>query len=169
MQKADPKVKRRMSSNRHDSQIPFNRPAISGRELDYVAEAITSSGIESDGKFTQACVALLEQRLGLSKVLLTASCTSALEIAADLCDLEPGDEVIMPSFTFVSTANAFVRAGATPVFVDIREDTFNLDEDLIEAAITPRTKAIVPVHYAGGRVRYGPNHEHRGRSRFVRY
>jgi dTDP-4-amino-4,6-dideoxygalactose transaminase len=138
-----------MSGNERDGPIAFNRPEITGRELRYISDAITSSGIGSDGKYTRACSELLEQRLGLHRVMLTTSCTSALEMAAILCGLRPGDEVIMPSFTFVSTASAFVRVGAVPIFVDIREDTLNIDASLIEAAITPRTKAIVPVHYAG--------------------
>jgi dTDP-4-amino-4,6-dideoxygalactose transaminase len=129
--------------------IPFNRPFIAGKELYYIAQAVTYGNIAGDGHFTQACSRLLEERFGIHKVLLTPSCTAALEMAAMLLDLGPGDEVIMPSYTFVSTANAVVRLGARPVFVDIRPDTLNLDERLIEAAITPRTKAIIPVHYAG--------------------
>jgi dTDP-4-amino-4,6-dideoxygalactose transaminase len=129
--------------------IPFNRPFIAGKELYYIAQAVTYGNIAGDGHFTQACCRLLEERFEIHKVLLTPSCTAALEIAAMLLDLGPGDEVIMPSYTFVSTANAVVRLGARPVFVDIRPDTLNLDERLIEAAITPRTKAIFPVHYAG--------------------
>jgi dTDP-4-amino-4,6-dideoxygalactose transaminase len=129
--------------------IPFNKPFVAGKELYYIAQAITLGHLAADGYFTQQCSRLLEKRGGIPKVLLTPSCTAALEMAAMLCDLGPGDEVILPSFTFVSTANAFVRLGARPVFVDIRPDTLNLDENLIEAAITPRTKAIFPVHYAG--------------------
>lgn len=132
-----------------ESPIPFNKPFIAGRELFYIAQAVTLGNISGDGSFTQKCSRLLEQRFGIGKVLLTPSCTAALEMAAMLCELGPGDEVILPSFTFVSTANAFVRLGATPVFVDIRPDTLNLDDSLVEAAITPRTKAICPVHYAG--------------------
>ena len=131
------------------SHIPFNKPFIAGKELYYIAQAITSGRLAADGYFTKSCSRILEERLGIHKVLMTPSCTAALEIAATLCDLGPGDEVILPSFTFVSTANAFVRLGAQPVFVDIRPDTLNLNENLIEAAITPRTKAIFPVHYAG--------------------
>jgi dTDP-4-amino-4,6-dideoxygalactose transaminase len=131
------------------SAIPFNRPFIAGKELYYIAQAVTYGNIAGDGFFTQACCRLLEERFGIHKVLLTPSCTAALEMAAMLLDLRPGDEVIMPSFTFVSTANAVVRLGASPVFVDVRPDTLNLDERLVEAAITPRTKAIFPVHYAG--------------------
>ncbi len=129
--------------------IGFNRPAITGRELDYMREALERAHISGDGHFTGRCHAWLEERLGAPKVLLTNSCTAALEMAALLCDLGPGDEVIMPSFTFVSTANAVALRGAVPVFVDVRADTLNIDEELIEAAITPRTRAIFVVHYAG--------------------
>ena len=129
--------------------IPFNKPFIAGKELYYIAQAVTFGNIGGDGHFTQQCARFLEQQFGISKVLLTPSCTAALEMAAMLCELGPGDEVILPSFTFVSTANAFVRLGARPVFVDIRPDTLNIDEKRIERAITPRTKAIFPVHYAG--------------------
>ena len=129
--------------------IPFNRPYATGKELVYQAEAIHNSHLSGDGAFTKRCHQWIEQRTGCAKALLTHSCTSALDMAALLLNLESGDEVIMPSYTFVSTANAFVLRGAVPVFVDIREDTLNLDEQLIEAAITPRTKAISPVHYAG--------------------
>jgi dTDP-4-amino-4,6-dideoxygalactose transaminase len=129
--------------------IPFNRPYATGNELAYITEAQRRKHLSGDGAFTKRCHAWIEQRTGCAKALLTQSCTSALDLAALLLKLEPGDEVIMPSFTFVSTANAFVLRGAVPVFVDIREDTLNLDERLIEAAITPRTRAIVPVHYAG--------------------
>lgn len=131
------------------TQIPFNKPFIAGKELYYIAQAVTLGNIGGDGTFTRSCSELMQQRFGIDKILMTPSCTAALEMAAVLCDLGPGDEVIMPSFTFVSTANAFVRLGAKPVFVDIRPDTLNLDDALIEDAITPRTKAIVPVHYAG--------------------
>src|ERR1700754_2423758 len=130
-------------------RIPFNRPYATGNELAYLTEAHRQGHLSGDGPFTRRCHQWLEQLTGCAKALLTQSCTSALDLAALLLDLEPGDEVIMPSFTFVSTANAFVLRGAVPVFVDIREDTLNLDEKLIEAAITPRTRAIVPVHYAG--------------------
>lgn len=129
--------------------IPFNRPYMTGRELDYIAEAHANGHLAGDGVFTKRCHAWLERTTGASRALLTHSCTAALEMAALLLDLEPGDEVIMPSFTFVSTANAFVLRGAVPVFVDIRADTLNIDERLIEAAITPRTRAICVVHYAG--------------------
>lgn len=129
--------------------IPFNQPHATGNELAYLTEAQRQGHLSGDGSFTRRCHQWIEQRTGCVKALLTQSCTSALELAALLLDLKPGDEVIMPSFTFVSTANAFVLRGAVPVFVDIREDTLNLDEKQIEAAITPRTRAIVPVHYAG--------------------
>jgi dTDP-4-amino-4,6-dideoxygalactose transaminase len=129
--------------------IPFNKPYMTGRELEYIGEAHRNGVLAGDGIFTKRCQQWIEQRTGCSKALLTHSCTAALEMAALLLDIQPGDEVIMPSYTFVSTANAFVLRGATPVFVDVREDTFNLDERLVEAAITERTRAIVPVHYAG--------------------
>jgi dTDP-4-amino-4,6-dideoxygalactose transaminase len=129
--------------------IPFNRPYLVGKELEYIAEAHANGQLSGDGSFTRRCHAWLEQKTGARKALLTHSCTAALEMAAILLDLAPGDEVIMPSFTFVSTANAFVLRGAVPVFVDIRPDTLNIDETLIEQAITPRTKAICVVHYAG--------------------
>ncbi|MEO6967155.1 MAG: dTDP-4-amino-4,6-dideoxygalactose transaminase [Rhodanobacteraceae bacterium] len=130
-------------------RIPFNKPYMTGRELEYIAQAHANGHLSGDGPFTKRCHAWLEQRIGCKKALLTHSCTAALEMAAILLDLQPGDEVIIPSFTFVSTANAFVLRGAVPVFVDIRPDTLNLDETLIEAAITPKTKAICVVHYAG--------------------
>jgi dTDP-4-amino-4,6-dideoxygalactose transaminase len=130
-------------------RIPFNRPFIAGKELFYIAQAVTSGKIAGDGHFTKACAELLEREYGIQKVLLTPSCTAALEMAAILCNLEPGDEVILPSYTFVSTANAVCRLGCKPVFVDIRPDTLNLNEELIEDAITPRTKVLLPVHYAG--------------------
>lgn len=129
--------------------IPFNFPYMTGKELYYIAQAHFNGRLAGDGPFTQRCHAWLEAYSGASKCLLTHSCTAALEMAALLMDIQPGDEIIMPSYTFVSTANAFALRGGVPVFVDIREDTLNLDERLIEAAITPRTKAIVPVHYAG--------------------
>jgi dTDP-4-amino-4,6-dideoxygalactose transaminase len=129
--------------------IPFNRPYATGQELAYQGEALGNSHLSGDGAFTKRCHQWIEQRTGCARALLTHSCTSALDMAALLLDLKSGDEVIMPSFTFVSTANAFVLRGAVPVFVDIRGDTLNLDESLIEAAITPRTRAIAPVHYAG--------------------
>jgi dTDP-4-amino-4,6-dideoxygalactose transaminase len=129
--------------------IPFNLPYATGNELVYAAEAQRNFHLSGDGPFTRRCHQWLEERTGCVKALLTHSCTSALDLAALLLNIEPGDEVILPSYTFVSTANAFVLRGAVPVFVDIREDTLNLDERLIEAAVTPRTRAIVPVHYAG--------------------
>jgi dTDP-4-amino-4,6-dideoxygalactose transaminase len=129
--------------------IPFNKPHLGGKELWNIAQAHAQGQMAGDGSFTRQCQTWLEQRSGCRKALLTHSCTAALEMAAILADLQPGDEVIMPSYTFVSTANAFVLRGAVPVFIDIRPDTLNLDERKIEAAITPRTRAIVPVHYAG--------------------
>jgi dTDP-4-amino-4,6-dideoxygalactose transaminase len=130
-------------------RIPFNRPFTVGGELENIAQAVREGHLSGDGPFTRRCHRWLEERLGAKRALLTHSCTAALEMAAILCELAPGDEVIMPSFTFVSTANAFVLRGAVPVFVDIRPDTLNLDERLVERALTPRTRAIVPVHYAG--------------------
>ncbi len=132
-----------------NEKIPFNEPYMTGKELYYIAQAKFGSMLAGDGPFTKRCHAWLEGKTGSSKALLTHSCTAALEMSALLLDIQSGDEIIMPSYTFVSTANAFVLRGAVPVFVDIREDTLNLDERLIEAAITPRTRAIVPVHYAG--------------------
>ncbi|UVL89034.1 dTDP-4-amino-4,6-dideoxygalactose transaminase [Pseudomonas sichuanensis] len=132
-----------------DKAITFNQPHMTGKELYYIAEAKFGNMLAGDGPFTKRCHNWLEQNSGCSKALLTHSCTAALEMAALLLDIQPGDEIIMPSYTFVSTANAFVLRGGIPVFVDIREDTLNLDENLIEAAITPRTRSIVPVHYAG--------------------
>lgn len=129
--------------------IPFNKPYMTGRELWYIAQAHAKGHLSGDGMFTQKCNEWLEAKTGANKALLTHSCTAALEMAALLADIAPGDEVIMPSFTFVSTANAFVLRGAVPVFIDIRPDTLNMDETKIEQAITTRTKAIVPVHYAG--------------------
>jgi len=129
--------------------IPFNKPYMTGDELRYIRQAHRHGQLAGDGPFTRRCQQWLEQYTGCEKALLTHSCTAALEMAALLLDLQPGDEVIMPSYTFVSTANAFVLRGAVPVFVDIREDTLNMDEDLIEAAITDKTRAIVVVHYAG--------------------
>jgi dTDP-4-amino-4,6-dideoxygalactose transaminase len=130
-------------------RIPFNKPALMGNELDYIADAVRSGKISGDATYSKKCHALLEGLLGASKVLLTPSCTHALEMAALLIDLQPGDEVIIPAFTFVSTVNAFVLRGAKPVFADIRPDTLNLDESRLEALVTPRTRAVVPVHYAG--------------------
>jgi len=130
-------------------RIPFNRPCLAGRELAYMADAVRSGHASGDGPYTKKCHALLEQLLGVPKVLLTTSCTHALDMAALLLEIGPGDEVIVPSFTFVSTVNAFVLRGARPVFADIRPDTLNLDESRLEALITPRTRAIAVVHYAG--------------------
>ena len=130
-------------------RIPFNRASCVGNEFEYIRQALESGQISGDGDFTRRCNALLERELGVAKVLLTTSCTHALEMAALLLDIQPGDEVIVPSFTFVSTANAFVLRGARPRFCDNRPDTLNLDEGKIESLITERTKAMVPVHYAG--------------------
>ncbi len=132
-----------------NNPIPFNKPFIIGRELEYITQAVQSGHLSGDGMFTKKCRAWMEQKFGANKVLLTHSCTAALEMSAILADSQPGDEVIMPSYTFVSTANAFVLRGAVPVWCDIRPDTLNMDETKIEALITPRTKVIVPVHYAG--------------------
>lgn len=129
--------------------INFNVPPMTGTEINYIEEAVKSHKICGDGQFTLKCSNWLEETTGTAKALLTTSCTHATEMAALLCHIQPGDEVIMPSYTFVSTADAFVLRGAVPVFVDIRPDTMNIDETLIEAAITDKTKAIVPVHYAG--------------------
>ncbi len=129
--------------------IPFNKPYMTGKELWYVSQAHANGHLAGDGVFTKKCSAWLEQRIGCRKALLTHSCTAALEMAAILVHIVPGDEIIMPSYTFVSTANAFVLRGGIPVFLDIRQDTLNIDETLIEAAITPKTRAIVAVHYAG--------------------
>jgi len=130
-------------------KIPFNKPGLAGNELAYIADALQRGHISGDGAYTKRCHEWLERELGVARALLTTSCTHALELAALLLDVQPGDEVIVPSFTFVSTANAFVLRGAKPVFIDIRPDTLNLDERLLEAAISSRTRAIVPVHYAG--------------------
>jgi dTDP-4-amino-4,6-dideoxygalactose transaminase len=133
----------------HVMKIPFNKPYMTGKELFYIAEAHFNSMLAGDGPFTKRCHGWIEERVGCAKALLTHSCTAALEMSALLLDIQPGDEIIMPSYTFVSTANAFVLRGGVPVFVDIREDTLNLNECLIESAITSRTRAIAPVHYAG--------------------
>ena len=129
--------------------VDFNRPIVVGNEFEYMRQAVENGHISGDGPFTKKCHTLLEQELGVQKALLTTSCTHALEMSAILLDIQPGDEVIIPDFTFVSTVNAFVLRGAKPVFLDVRPDTLNLDESKLEAAITPSTKAIVPVHYAG--------------------
>ena len=131
------------------NSIPFNRSALQGRELEFIFQSVTNGQIAGDQTFSKRCQGLLETTLGSPRALVTTSCTHALEMAALLLGLRPGDEVILPSFTFVSTANAFVLRGATPVFADIRPDTLNLDEGLLGSLITPRTKAIVPVHYGG--------------------
>ncbi|MEG3877976.1 dTDP-4-amino-4,6-dideoxygalactose transaminase [Microcoleus sp. herbarium7] len=129
--------------------IPFNQPFVAGKEIEYIQQSIESRHTCGDGSFTKKCHALLEQAVGVPKALLTTSCTHALEMAALLLDIQPGDEVIVPSFTFVTTINAFVLRGAKPVFIDIRPDTLNLDESKLEQLITPKTKTIIPVHYAG--------------------
>ena len=129
--------------------IPFNKPCVVGSELIYVGQAVAGGHASGDGPFTRRAEKMLQDRFDARRILLTTSCTSALEMAALLCDLKPGDEVILPSYTFVSTANAVVLRGGKPVFVDIRPDTLNIDERLIEAAVTPRTRAIFPIHYAG--------------------
>jgi dTDP-4-amino-4,6-dideoxygalactose transaminase len=130
-------------------QVPFNRAAVVGREHEYMAAAVANGHISGDGPFTRKCQQFLEEELGVAKALLTTSCTHALDMTAMLLDFQPGDEVILPSFTFVSSVNAFVLRGAKPAFADIRPDTLNIDEQLIERLITPRTKAVVTVHYAG--------------------
>ena len=130
-------------------RVPFNRPQAVGAELAHVAEALERAELASDGRFAKLCATWLEERVGVERAVLVHSATAALEMMALLLDLEPGDEVIMPSFTFVTTANAVVLRGATPVFVDVRRDTLNIDEARVEDAVTPRTKAIVAVHYAG--------------------
>lgn len=129
--------------------IPFNRPSLVGKEMEYVAQSVANSHISGDGEFTKRCHRLLEETLGVKKTLLTTSCTHALEMAALLMDIQPGDEVIVPTFTFVSTINAFVLRGAIPVFADIRPDTLNIDEHKLEGLITAHTKTIIVVHYAG--------------------
>ncbi len=137
-----------MANNKN--KIPFNRPFIAGKELFYIALAVIDNNHTAGvGPFTKKCQAWLEERLGCRKVLLTHSCTAALEMSAILADIEPGDEIIMPSYTFVSTASSFVLRGGVPVFIDIRPDTLNINENMIEAALTARTRAILPVHYAG--------------------
>jgi dTDP-4-amino-4,6-dideoxygalactose transaminase len=130
-------------------KIDFNKPYLTGKETEYITQALASQKLAGDGAFTRRCHDWFEQQTGCARGLLTHSCTASLEMAAMLCDVGPGDEVIMPSYTFASTANAFALRGGVPVFVDVRPDTMNLDETLLEQAITPRTKVIVPVHYAG--------------------
>lgn len=134
---------------RSSFSIPFNKPYLTGREFEYMYQAVQSRSISGDGYFTRQCSQWLERYLGASRVLLTTSCTHALEMAAILLNIRPDDEIIVPSFTFVSTVNAFVLRGAKPVFIDIRPDTLNLDERLLNGLITPKTKAVIPVHYAG--------------------
>jgi dTDP-4-amino-4,6-dideoxygalactose transaminase len=130
-------------------RIPFNKPTIAGNEIEYILKSVHEGHISGDGPFTKQCHQLLQSTLGVPKALLTTSCTHALEMAALLLNIQPGDEVIVPSFTFVSTINAFVLRGARPVFIDIRPDTLNLNEQLLERLVTKRTRAILPVHYAG--------------------
>jgi dTDP-4-amino-4,6-dideoxygalactose transaminase len=142
-------MKERGMSEPSGLQLPFNRPFATGKEFGYIAEAIGNAHLSGDGPFTKRVNDCLARMIGSRSALLTHSCTAALEMSAMLADVGPGDEVIMPSYTFVSTANAFVLRGATPVFVDIRGDTLNIDETIVEAAITERTRAIVAVHYAG--------------------
>ncbi len=132
-----------------EPRIPFNKPFLVGRELDYIARAVHSGQLAGNGRYTRLCEQLLERKFGAQRVMLVHSCTAAIEMAALLLDIGPGDEVVMPSFTFVSTANAFALRGATPVFVDIEPDTLNLDPDAVAGAITERTKAVAVVHYAG--------------------
>ena len=129
--------------------IPFNKPSLAGSELEYISRALAGGQISGNGEFTGRCQALLEEELGVARVLLTTSCTHALEMAALLLNISAGDEVIVPSFTFVTTVLAFVMRGARPVFIDIRPDTLNLDEEQLEGLVTPRTRAVIPVHYGG--------------------
>jgi dTDP-4-amino-4,6-dideoxygalactose transaminase len=136
-------------NSQNDYRIDFNKPCLTGNELEYIQQAIQNHRISGDGSFTKKCSYLLEKDLGVPKVLLTTSCTHALEMSAILIGIRPGDEVVIPSFTFVSTVNAFVLRGAKPVFIDSKPDTLNLDENQLERLITPHTKAVVPVHYAG--------------------
>jgi dTDP-4-amino-4,6-dideoxygalactose transaminase len=131
------------------TEIPFILPHATGNEVRYIQEAIEAHYLGGDGQFTDRCSRLLAERTGSARAFLTTSCTAALELAVALAGIRPGDEVIMPSFTFPTTAGAVARAGGTPVFVDIREDTLNLDEHLVREALTPQTKALLPVHYAG--------------------
>lgn len=138
-----------MSTEIPSSKVPFNKPAFTGKELEYIGDAVSRGMLCGDGLYTHKCSEWMKEKYHSNHVFLTTSCTHALEMAAYLSDIQPGDEVIMPSYTFVSTADAFVLRGARIVFVDIRPDTMNLDETLIEQAITSKTKAIVPVHYAG--------------------
>ncbi len=130
-------------------RIDFNQPELTGKELIYIAQALENAHISGDGQFTRLCQRILEEELGVPRIFLTTSCTHALELAALLLDIQPGDEVVVPAFTFVSTVNAFVLRGAKPVFCDIRPDTLNIDETILESLVTPRTRAIIPMHYAG--------------------
>src|SRR5262245_15701827 len=130
-------------------RIPFNKPFIVGKELYHIAQAVLSGQVSGDGQYSKKCQKLIEERFSARQALLTTSCTTALEMAAILCNLSDGDEVILPSYTFSSTANAFLLRGGRPVFVDIRPDTLNMDETLVEAAVTERTKVMVAVQYAG--------------------
>src|SRR6187200_2449690 len=141
--------RRHVLRGRDPGVVAFNKPFLTGRELEYIKRAHANGHLAGQGEFARLSGQWLEEQFGSARGLLTHSCTAALEMSAILADVGPGDEVIMPSFTFVSTANAFVLRGATPVFVDVRPDTLNIDESKIEAAVTPRTKVIVPVHYAG--------------------
>ena len=138
-----------MNQDRPENFIPFNKPCLAGNELEYISRALADGHISGNGDFTKKCQDLLEEELGVHRALLTTSCTHALEMAALLLDIRPGDEVIVPSFTFVTTVGAFVLRGARPVFIDIRSDTLNLDEGRLESLITERTRAIIPVHYGG--------------------
>ena len=146
-------------------RIPFNKPVVLGAELDYVSASVAQAQLSGDGDFSKRCQSFLEDSLGVGKALLTTSCTHALEMAALLLEIQPGDEVIVPSFTFVSSVNAFVLRGAKPVFADIRADTLNLDERQLPQLITNKTRAIVLVHYAGRGLRDGRNHVCRSRAR----
>jgi len=138
-----------LNQTKQTISIPFNKPGLSGNEMQYITDAINQGHLSGDGSYTKKCSTLLEEALGVRKVMVTTNCTHALEMAALLLKIAPGDEVIIPSFTFVSTVNAFVLRGARPVFIDIRSDTLNLDENKLEGLITPRTRAVVVVHYAG--------------------
>ena len=138
-----------MSAEKRQSMINFNVPPYTGHEMEYIRQCVENQKICGDGPYTKKCNEWIEKKMGTAKCLMTTSCTHATELAAMLSQVKEGDEVIMPAYTFVSTANAFVLRGAVPIFVDIRPDTMNLDEKLIESAVTERTKAIVPVHYAG--------------------
>jgi dTDP-4-amino-4,6-dideoxygalactose transaminase len=133
----------------NEINIPYNKPSIVGKELEYIRQAVDSGKISGDGIFSKRCSDFMQEKYLINKVLLTTSCSTALDMASILINIEPGDEVILPSYTFVSTANSFYMRGAKLRFVDIREDTLNIDENKIEKEITPRTMAIVPVHYAG--------------------